>query len=221
MVFYTRRQFWMLCRRSWQMFPWVLYTVQLLYTAISGGTSPDRWCEHLDTPASLGYPRCRDEVHVGTGRPQLRCPLCRDDQATRRWSVNTSSGRQSLRAFVRSTSCCCLLPDFWFRGPGPLRGNLKNKNITNISSGLPLYRPAHDPHFCCQHRRTIVGYPVTSMEAMRGHAEGNLCITCFILVPICIDSRACTIICAELTLDKCPPLVGAPRSRITSFSMVL
>src|SRR6218665_2147232 len=106
--------------------------VQLLYTVISGGISPDRWCENLDTLASSGYPRRRDEVHVGTGRPQLCCPLCRDDEASRRWSVKTSSGRQSLRAFVRSTSCCGLLPDCSFRGPGPLRGNLKNKKITTI-----------------------------------------------------------------------------------------
>src|SRR6218665_2261415 len=49
------------------MFPW-LYTVQLqLYAVISGRISPDRWCEHLDSPASSGYPRRRDEVHVGTG----------------------------------------------------------------------------------------------------------------------------------------------------------
>ncbi len=144
MVFYTMRQSWMLCRNlNFQMFPWLLYIVQLqLHAVISGRISPDRWGEHLDSPASSGYPRRRDEVHAGTGRPQLRCPLCRDDQVSRRWSVKTSSGRQSLRAFVRSTSCCGLLPDCWFRGPGPLRGNLKNKNITNISSGLPLYRPA-------------------------------------------------------------------------------
>src|SRR6218665_4162155 len=58
------------------------------------------------------------------------------------------------------------------------------------------------------------------MEAMREHAEATLCITCFILVPIRIDSSACTIICADLTLDKCPFLVGAHLSRITFFSMV-
>ena len=27
-IFFTMQQFWMLCRRSWQLFPWVLYTVQ-------------------------------------------------------------------------------------------------------------------------------------------------------------------------------------------------
>ena len=42
---------------------------------------------------------------------------------------------------------------------------------------------------------------------MREHVE-RTCVTCCILGPIHIDSRADTIIGADLSLDVCPPLVA-------------